>query len=103
MDETNDIIIGREKEQMLIQEYYDSPKAELVAIYGRRRVGKTYLIKSFFNQQFDFYFTGAFETPKATLLRLFQTQLERYKIGSRHLNNYETTCHHLTRSALSYS
>ena len=78
MDETNDIIIGREKEQMLIQEYYDSPKAELVAIYGRRRVGKTYLIKSFFNQQFDFYFTGAFETPKATLLRLFQTQLERY-------------------------
>ena len=48
MDDTNDIIIGREKEQMLIQEYYDSPKAELVAIYGRRRVGKTYLIKSFF-------------------------------------------------------
>lgn len=66
------------KEQALIQEYYDSPKAELVAIYGRRRVGKTYLIKSFFNQQFDFYFTGAFEPPKATLLRLFQTQLERY-------------------------
>ncbi len=78
MDNSQDIIIGREREQALIQEYYDSPKAELVAIYGRRRVGKTYLIKSFFNQKFDFYFTGAFETPKATLLRLFQTQLERY-------------------------
>ena len=78
MDNSQDIIIGREREQALIQEYYDSPKAELVAIYGRQRVGKTYLIKSFFNQKFDFYFTGAFETPKATLLRLFQTQLERY-------------------------
>ena len=109
MDETNDIIIGREKEQMLIQEYYDSPKAELVAIYGRRRVGKTYLIKSFFNQQFDFYFTGAFETPKATLLRLFQTQLERYSGKKRKKPQdwfeafEQTTCHHLTRSALSYS
>lgn len=78
MGNTKDIIIGREKEQALIQEYYESPKAELVAIYGRRRVGKTYLIKSYFNQQFDFYFTGSFETPKSTLLRLFQTQLERY-------------------------
>ena len=71
-------IIGREKEQALIQEYYDSPKAELVAIYGRRRVGKTFLIKSFFNQQFDFYFIGAFETQKSIQLRLFQSELERY-------------------------
>lgn len=44
MDNSQDIIIGREKEQALIQEYYDSPKAELVAIYGRRRVGKTYMV-----------------------------------------------------------
>ena len=71
-------IIGREREQALIQEYYDSPKPELVAVYGRRRVGKTYLVKSFFNQTFDFYFTGSFNTPKSTLLRLFQSELERY-------------------------
>ena len=37
-------IIGRRHEQDLIREYYDSPKAELVAVYGRRRVGKTFLI-----------------------------------------------------------
>lgn len=78
MTETRENIIGRKREQALIQEYYDSPKAELVAIYGRRRVGKTFLVKSFFHQTFDFYFTGAFETPKSTQLRLFQSELERY-------------------------
>jgi uncharacterized protein len=78
MDNSQDIIIGREREQSLLQEYYDSPKAELVAVYGRRRVGKTFLIKSFFKQKFDFYFTGAFETPRATQLRLFRAELERY-------------------------
>ena len=52
------LFIGREYEKSLIQQYLDSPKAELVAIYGRRRVGKTYLVKSFFQNQFDFYFTG---------------------------------------------
>ena len=36
-------LIGRQHEQDLIREYYESPKAELVAVYGRRRVGKTYL------------------------------------------------------------
>lgn len=78
MEEMETQIIGREKEQKLLQEYYDTPKAELVAIYGRRRVGKTYLVKTFFDQKFDFYFTGAFATPKMIQLRLFQQELYRY-------------------------
>lgn len=43
------IIIGRANEQAELKDIYKSPRAELVAIYGRRRVGKTYLINSFFN------------------------------------------------------
>lgn len=35
-----------------------SPKSEFLAVYGRRRVGKTFLIRSFFQNQFDFYLTG---------------------------------------------
>ena len=42
-------IIGREYEQSLIRNYLLSDKAELIAVYGRRRVGKTYLVKSLFN------------------------------------------------------
>ena len=57
-------IIGRDYEQSLIKKLYLSDKAELVAIYGRRRVGKTYLVKRFFDEQFDFYFTGLYETPR---------------------------------------
>ena len=71
-------IIGRRHEQDLIREYYESPKAELVAVYGRRRVGKTYLIKQCFDETFDFYFTGSFETPRSTQLTLFKKELERY-------------------------
>lgn len=41
-------IIGREEEVKLLEECYQSGKAELVAVYGRRRVGKTYLVKNLF-------------------------------------------------------
>ena len=71
-------IIGRRHEQDLIREYYESPKAELVAVYGRRRVGKTFLVRECFNGQFDFSFTGLFETPRSTQLSLFKKELERY-------------------------
>ena len=71
------LFIGREYEKSLIQQYLDSPKAELVAIYGRRRVGKTYLVKSFFQNQFDFYFTGMYETSRAVHLSLFRKELSR--------------------------
>lgn len=76
------LFIGREYEKSLIQQYLDSPKAELVAIYGRRRVGKTYLVKSFFQNQFDFYFTGMYETTRAVHLSLFQKELSRHTAGN---------------------
>ena len=51
-------LIGRKKEMRELQRYYDSPRPELIIVYGRRRVGKTYLIKEFFENKFAFYFTG---------------------------------------------
>lgn len=42
------MIVGREKEIKKLQELYDSDSAELVALYGRRRVGKTFLIDNVF-------------------------------------------------------
>ena len=70
-------IIGRDYEQSLIKKLYHSDKAELVAIYGRRRVGKTYLVKRFFDEQFDFYFTGLYETPKQVQLSVFAAEIEK--------------------------
>src|SRR3989344_3544598 len=39
-------IIGRRREQELLRDLIESNKSEFIAVYGRRRVGKTYLIKN---------------------------------------------------------
>ena len=57
-------IIGREREINQMKAIVASGKAELVAIYGRRRIGKTFLVKEFFKNKFDFYATGIFEGRK---------------------------------------
>lgn len=76
-------IIGREYELELIRNYQESKKAELVAIYGRRRVGKTFLIKKTLGQEFAFSFTGMYETPRAIQLKEFHINLEKYS-GQTH-------------------
>jgi len=40
-------IIGRHHEQDILQMCYDTNKAEFIAVYGRRRIGKTYLVKRY--------------------------------------------------------
>lgn len=50
----------------------------LLAVYGRRRVGKTFLIKQTFNESFDFWFTGMYETPRSVQLQQFGKALSKY-------------------------
>lgn len=47
-------MVGREKETLELEELYNRNKPELLAIYGRRRVGKTYLIEQVFKNRFSF-------------------------------------------------
>ena len=56
---------GRRKERQVLEELYHSDKAEFLAIYGRRRVGKTYLIREFFKAQACLFFnaTGIHKGP----------------------------------------
>lgn len=51
-------LIGRNKELQLLNSLNDSDKSEFVAIYGRRRVGKTFLIRKAFEGKFAFQLTG---------------------------------------------
>lgn len=51
-------MIGREKEQKELEKLYRSEKAELIAIYGRRRVGKTYLVDEVFENKITFRHAG---------------------------------------------
>ena len=52
------MIIGREEEIKKLNELYDRDSAELVAIYGRRRVGKTYLVDEIFEDRICFRHSG---------------------------------------------
>ena len=51
-------MVGRRKELELLEKYYNSGKAEFVALYGRRRVGKTFLIRQRFRNELAFDMTG---------------------------------------------
>ena len=73
--EWHERIIGREAEKKLIAKYQESDKSELVALYGRRRVGKTYLVRCFFQDGFDFWHTGIYEASKSLQLREFSKKL----------------------------
>ena len=73
-----DALIGRISEQKELTTYINSGKAEFVVLYGRRRVGKTFLINSFFKQKFSFDTTGIIEGTKTEELMAFYTALIAY-------------------------
>lgn len=51
-------MIGRKKEIDILRDRYNSNKAEFIAIYGRRRVGKTYLVDETFKNRITFRHAG---------------------------------------------
>ena len=52
------MIVGRKEEQQILHSAAQSENSEFVAVYGRRRVGKTYLIRETFGYKFTFQHTG---------------------------------------------
>ena len=71
-------IIGREKEMEELQRCMQSSEAELVVVYGRRRVGKTFLVREYFNNNFAFQLTGLYNQPKSVQLHNFAIMLSEY-------------------------
>lgn len=67
--------IGREEELQQLQTIMHSGKSEFVTLYGRRRVGKTYLIQQFFNNTFAFSATGIIDGKKSEELFAFTSSL----------------------------
>ena len=51
-------IIGRQDEMRRLKKYISSDRSEFIAVYGRRRVGKTFLVKELFGDSFAFRLTG---------------------------------------------
>ncbi len=71
------MLIGRKKEQMVLRGLLEKKESQFCAVYGRRRVGKTYLIRETFNYQFAFQHTGFAKAPLAKQLAGFRDSLQR--------------------------
>jgi AAA+ ATPase superfamily predicted ATPase len=71
-------IIGREKEIMILEKLLMSKKPELLAIYGRRRIGKTYLIKTYYRKSLSFSCSGQYDGKTREQLINFTEQLNNH-------------------------
>ncbi len=71
-------IIGREYEQARLKMLFESSEAEFVAVYGRRRIGKTFLVRNFFSQQDCWFFqvSGILKASAAVQLNEFKKAVE---------------------------
>ena len=71
-------IVGRNNEKEGLMQCLLSKRPEFVVVYGRRRVGKTYLIREYFNKNFSFYATGLTSEKTKGQLRGFTASLNEY-------------------------
>ncbi|CAN5659785.1 hypothetical protein BH11BAC5_BH11BAC5_31530 [soil metagenome] len=67
-------IIGRKEERTFLNKVLNSAEPELVAVFGRRRVGKTFLIRNTFAAQLAFEFSGIHNAS-------FDQQLENFTLA----------------------
>lgn len=73
-----EIMVGRRQEIATLDEIMARKQAQLVAVYGRRRVGKTYLVRQYYANKFTFYHTGEANVGMQDQLLGFRDSLKDY-------------------------
>ena len=73
-------MIGRENELLRLKNSLQSKNSELIAIYGRRRIGKTYLIRNCYKNDIVFEATGLYQGTIEQQLKIF---LKQFRIASK--------------------
>lgn len=71
-------IIGRKAEKKLLQETFESQRSEFVAVCGRRRVGKTFLIRQYFENSIVFQTSGMANVGQKEQIKHFFQDICRY-------------------------
>jgi uncharacterized protein len=71
------LFIGREEEKKILLKAYNHRESRFVAIFGRRRVGKTYLIRQLFEDKITFYMTGLSNVKSNRQIINFHTAMQR--------------------------
>jgi len=70
-------MVGRKNEQRELRDALSRDEAQLIAVYGRRRVGKTYLVRETFKDRFYFQHSGLARGTMAEQLAAFRASLVR--------------------------
>lgn len=70
-------IVGRQQEQKILEKLYSSKSSEFVAVYGRRRVGKTFLVRECLEGKLTFSVSGLANSNKMSQLENFRSSLLR--------------------------
>ncbi|HAM15135.1 MAG TPA: hypothetical protein DCP91_04630 [Eggerthellaceae bacterium] len=76
-------IIGRKDEQRELRRLCDSTRPEFAVVYGRRRVGKTYLVREYFSNTFAFHASGVAGGNAKVQLASFNDSLADNGVGER--------------------
>jgi len=71
-------LVGRQEEIQTLKDLYQNKRSEFVALYGRRRVGKTFLVKELFKDKFTFQITGLSRPDFQLQLNNFYATLGRF-------------------------
>ena len=72
------MLIGRERERTLLNSAVNDKEPHFIAVYGRRRIGKTYLVREVFGNRFTFQHTGIANGSFADQLGAFHSSLRDY-------------------------
>lgn len=88
---TPDKLIGREKEITTLSRLFKSTRPEFLAIYGRRRVGKTFLVRKHFENKTGYfhYVTGVHNEPISLQIREFTKEVSRTFLNGLDLKVYD--------------
>ena len=71
-------LIGREREIKELERCLASEQSEFVIVYGRRRIGKTFLVDEFFHGKYDFTYVGGHKLSVKKQLRNFAKAIKKY-------------------------
>lgn len=79
------MLIGREKETLILKKAMEDDSSHFIAIYGRRRIGKTFLIRETFGYRFTFGHAGLSEGGLKEQLFAFDASLKDagYKVNKK--------------------
>lgn len=95
-------LIGRKKEVKKLKSYLVSRKSEFIAVYGRRRVGKTFLIRKTYKDQFVFQLTGLANASMKEQLGQFNVALAQYATTINYQPNSASNWFEAFRALIAY-